>query len=193
MPKRNKSKYVTRREFPRLLMSHAETKFRTLQDDEVALHQLLPIDLDMTAIDQGDGTNERVGNEIQIQSLFFRCTFSNTLGDTTTDKAYYAIATLFSPRDPTELPPDTLPMQFFDKERYVIWAQKVVPIPWTNNISGGMITIKKRWSPYMKAVYDNGQAAFCLKNKLFIQISTDCHTDSLVDVSYQCRLYYKDV
>ncbi len=194
MPRRRrKTKYVTKRALPFLLMKNAETKQRTHEDLSDPLSNILPVNLDFSTIVQGTGEEERIGQEIQISSIFFKCTFSNSLSQTTpTDKAYYARVLLYSPRDPDESPIDIVPMQFPDRQKYIIWADKVVPLPWVNSISNSMITIKKKFKPYMKAVYTGTGSGSCVRGKLRLLICTDADT-GLAEVSYMARQYYKDL
>ncbi len=193
MPRRNKrSKFVTKRGLPFLLMKTAETKHHTQVAADVSLVSSLPIELDMTDVDQGDSVSQKIGQELQISSVFFKCGFSNSLDDTSpTNKAYYGRVILYTPRDPLDLI-DAQPFDFPDRQKFIIWADKTVPIPWVNSVSNSMVTIKKRFKPYMKAIYDSGGGTSCIKGKLLIQISTNSPT-ALVECSYGGRMYFKDL
>ncbi len=191
--RRRKTKFVTKRAFPFLLMKNAETKAKSVVARDEVLTDALPAAIDLSEIGQGDDEINRTGNEIQISSVFFKATFSNSLDATNpTDRAYYARVILYTSRNPDEPDLDVQPMEFPDRQKYIIWADKVVAVPWLNQITHSVITIKKRFKPYMKAVYDGAGTLTCLKGKLRIMISVDSGTAQVL-TSYMARQYFKDV
>ncbi len=192
MPRRRRrSKFVTRRAFPFLLMKQLETKSESTTAKDVSFLSTLPIDVGVNEISQGTMVSERVGMEVQTSSVFFKCSFSNSLDDSNpTNKAYYARVVLYTPRDSADLI-DIQPMEFPDRQKFIIWADKTVGIPWTNNLSHSIITIKKKFKPYMKTIYDGSSSGSAIKGKLMIAIVTDSDSN-LVECSYMARTYYKD-
>lgn len=176
------------------MQKQAETKHRSFTAAHEQLVATLPEELNLTDIAEGTTVGQRVGRSIQISSVFFQCGFSNSLDfSTPTDKAYYGRVILYTPRDPTNPNPlESLPFELTDNERYIIWADKTVPIPWGNGISNSMITIKKRFKPYMKAIYDSSTSSSIEKGPLYLVITVN-NTVAITEVSYACRLYYKDL
>ncbi len=194
--RKRKSKYLTKRGLPFALMKQVETKSNSVEDADVSMVSGLPIDINLTQIAGGDTVNQRVGNEIKVSSVFFKCGFSNSIDATLpTNKAYFGRVMLWSPRDITasaSTPLDAEPFEFPDRQKWIIWADKTVPIPWANSISNSIITIKKRFKPYMKVLYDSSGSGSAIKHPLFITITTNSAT-ALVECSYMSRVYYKDI
>ncbi len=195
MPRRShrrRSKFVTKRAFPFMLMKQAETKSISTSAKDVSFVSSLPIDLSLNNISQGTQVSERVGMDVQTSSVFFKASFSNSLDDSNpTNKAYYARVILYTPRNSIDII-DVEPMEFPDRQKFIIWSDKTVGIPWTNNLSHSIITIKKKFKPYMNTLYDGSGGSTAIKGKLMIAIVTDSDT-ALVEVSYMARVYFKDV
>ncbi len=198
MPKRfrrkRKSKFVTRRALPFLLMKTAEAKFRDVIAATVPLDifDTSPVDINLTEIAQGITRDTRIGQSIQITGVFFKCTFGTGVASQVTD-ARYARAILYSTRDTDLAPLSTAPIGFPDFDKRVIWSDKVVPLPWNNSMPNSMITIRKKFKPYMKCIYDGSAATSVEKNDLKIMISTDALTGGRTSVRFQARIYFRDL
>ncbi len=199
MPKRfrrkRKSKFVTRRALPFLLMKQAEAKFVNVNPSIIPLDvdSSSTVTLDMTAISEGNARNNRIGQAIQTTGVFFKCTFGLGLVSQVTD-ARYARVVLYSTREANSAPDlNVAPMEFPDFDKYIIWSDKTVPVPWTNNLSNSMVTIRKKFRPYMKTLYDASGSGSVEKNNLRIMISTDADPGNVISVRWHSRLYFRDL
>ncbi len=195
MPKRfrrKKSKYVTRRALPFLIQRQAEAKYVHESISGLDFIASLPEEKDMTAITIGGGRENRIGNQIQVTGIYARGFFSPSHDATNpTSSAYMARVVLYTPRDQSEVL-DVLPGEFIDKERFVIWFDRLVHIPWTNSVSGNTFTIKKSFKPYMKVLYDISVSTTATKNSIKLLISTNSSSD-LVTVDYHWTIYFRDL
>ncbi len=191
---KKKGKFITRRELPSLLMKQAETKFKGVSDDDKDFNSGSFIDEDFSIMATGTDTSARIGNEIQVTGLWGRVSFSNsTDGSNPTNRAYFARVLVYTSRDNQAANPDVFPTELLDKESYVVWFDKVVPIPWQNSISNSLVTVRLKFKPYIKLRYDNSSNTSCLQNRLRLAISTDCISPALVKCSYGIRMYFRDI
>jgi len=167
-------------------MKNAEPKFNEL-DATADVDPISTVDLDLTFVSQGDGQNERIGQSIQATGVFFRAIVGIDIDTTTVSYTRYI---LYSKRqnatDNLDVVGPTLP----DFDQYIIWADKLVPNPWTNGISTGVTTIRKKFKPFMKVMYNGSGAGSVEKGNLHLMISTNT---SEVNVNYAVRLYYRDL
>lgn len=183
------SKFVKKRDLSRLIAGMSETKsdgasIVTIMDENTAQT------FDMTLIPEGTGVNERIGQMLQIRSVFARVGFGTDAG--VTDGSYYGRVVLYSKRDESTADLNVGPFQNVDPHAYVIWFDKVVSVPWINTINNSHITVKKTWRPYMKAIYDSGSQGSILKGGVYLMMSTDCPTTSDIGIKAYYRVYFKD-
>ncbi len=191
MPKRfnrkRKTKFVTKRALPFLLMKNAEPKFHEI-DSTVTLTAASSFTLDLTFIIQGDGQDERIGQSIQATGVYFRA-IMGIAGVATTQPSYTRVI-LYSKRQnaTTDLLVTGPSLPDFDK--YIIWSDKLVPNPWTNSISNSMVTIRKKFKPFMKVLYSGSGSGSVEKNNLRMLMSVNTGS---IDVNFAVRLYYRDI
>jgi len=189
---KRKSKFVTRRALPFLMMKQAEAKRNTLTFLDNVLASSINIEQDFSIIGQGTGANQRVGNEIQATGFVGNYTFSLDPGIPETRPTYARIL-LWMPRgDSNVVSPDVTPTEFPDPDNYIIWVDRKVALPWTNSLTSSMITVKKKFKPYMLITYDGSSSTAALKGKLQIDITTDSASGSVL-CSGSGRLFYRDV
>ena len=190
--KRRKSKFVTRRALPFLLMKTAESKRKTLSIIDNVIANSIDIEFDISVIAQGDAVDQRIGNEIQATGFVGNFTFSVDPSIPETRPAYARVI-LWMPRgDNQVVAPDATPTEFPDPERYIIWADRKVALPWTNSVTGSMITIKKKFKPYMKITYDGSTSTSALKGKLQCNVTTDSSSGGAL-VTADLRLFFRDL
>lgn len=194
--RRKKTKFVTRREFPLMLMKLAEPKRVDAFASNVSLSDNLPInDLDFSVMGEGTAINQRVGMVTQVTGFFGRLTFSNFVGepDQNTNQAYYARVVLYTPREDTFPDLDVTPVELLNPQEIIVWQDKIIAIPWTNGVGPGIIHIGHKWSPYMKVNYSSSGSGTAQNNRVKVAISTDCQNPAQVECSYGLRLFYRDV
>lgn len=192
MRRRRKSKFVTRRALPFLLMKQAEAKRDNDSVSDEVLSVSTPIDFDMSLINQGDAVNTRTGQEVQLTGFIGNFTFSIDSTITETSPKYARII-LWMPRgDSNVAPPNVSPTFFPDPESYIIWADRRIALPWTNSLSNSHVTIKKRFKPYMLMVWNGSANNTCVKGKLQCQITTDS-TSGAALATADLRVYFRDV
>lgn len=191
---KKKGKFITRREFPGLLMKQGEAKFKGIVSTGVSINDVNFHDDDFTLIATGDSSSDRTGNEIQVTGMWGRVTFSNSIDGTNgTNKAYYGRVLVYTARENSAPNPDVSPTELLDKDQYIVWYDRVVPIPWQNQIGNAMLTIRLKFNPYMKLRFDTGVGTTCIQNRLRFAISTDAANPKLVEVKYAIRLFYRDL
>lgn len=190
--RKRKSKFVTRRALPFLLMKTAEAHRKTLSIIDNVIANSIDIEFDMSVISQGDGVAQRNGNEIQATGFVGKFTFSIDPSIPET-RPSYARVILWMPRgDNQVVAPDAAPTEFPDPERYIIWADRTVALPWTNSLTGSMITIKKKFKPYMLITYDGSSDTSATKGKLQVNVTTDSSSGGALCTA-DLRLFFRDV
>ncbi len=190
--RRKKSKYVTRRALPFLIQRQAEPKYIHESITGLDFIATLPEEKDMTAMTIGGGRENRIGNQIQVTGIYARGFFTPSHDATNpTDNAYMARVVLYTPRDQSEIL-DVLPGEFIDKERFVVWFDRLVVIPWQNSVIGNTFTIKKSFKPYMKVLYDSALSSSATKNSIKLLVSTNS-TTALVTLDYHWTIYFRDL
>jgi len=189
---RRKTKFVTRRALPFLLMKQAEAKRQGDSVSDETLSVSTPVDFDLSVIAQGNAVGQRIGNSVQATGFIGNFTFSvDTVIAETSPK--YARILLWMPRgDSNVLPPNVSPTEFPDPEQYIIWVDRRLPLPWTNSITNSQATIKKKFKPYMLMNWDSAINTSCIKGKLQCTVVSDS-TSGAALVTADLRLYYRDV
>jgi len=192
--RRKKTKFVTRRALPFLLMKNAEPKFREvtsmgLRED---VNTANFINYELSAVTQGVTQNTRIGNMIQITGVHFQCGFADgTLTDITDIR--YARVIIYTSRIATASELQVRPFVYPDKEKYIIWADKTVPLGYNNTLPNSMITIRKKFRPYMKCLFDESVLNTVEKNPVRVMISSNALSTNSPSVIYQSRLYFRDI
>ncbi len=190
MPRRfrrkRKTKFVTKRALPFLLMKQAEPKFQE-QDATVLVTPGAPLTLDLTFISQGDGQGQRIGHSIQATGVFYRFVLGVTAN---VDGPVYIRYILYSKRNNATANLNVTGPSLPDFDQYIIWSDQLKPAPWTNNISNSVTTIRKKFKPFMKVMYNGTGAGSVEKGNLLLSITVN--TDEM-NVNYAGRLYYRDL
>ncbi len=192
MSRKRKSKFVTRRALPFLLMRTAEAKRQGDDVLDAILDVLNPVDFDLSILASGTTVGQRVGNSVQVTGFIGNFTFSidNTINET---QPRYARIILWMPRgDSNVAPPVVTPTSFPDPENYIIWADRRVALGWTNSIVGSSATIKKKFKPYMLMNYDSTASTSCIKGKLQCTVVTDSDSGAAT-LTADLRIFFRDV
>ncbi len=195
MPRRHnkKSKYVTKRGLPFMMMRMAEAKHVNQEVQNEPINSGLIVTDNLTAIGRGDTAGTRIGNEVQVTGLYCTGFFSPSHDDTfPTSSAYMGRVVLYTPRQEIDATLDPLPGENIDKDKYIVWYDRLVNIPWTNSVSGRTFTIKKKFKPYMKVIWDGAGSVDVTKNGIHLVITANSGTD-LVEVTYRWRMYFRDL
>lgn len=189
--KSRRTKFVTKRALPFLLSRNAEAKRFTLGLTDHVLTLSTPLTQDYTAIPQGTEVSERIGVNIKVSGWVLKATLSIDPFTSLTRPSFTRFI-LWMPRgDISVSPPDVNPTEFPDPEKYIIWLDRTVPNPWTNSLSGSMITMRKRFKPYMNVVFDASGTFSVEKNRLQLLIVTDDTTGGLL-LTVDSRVYFRD-
>jgi len=171
MPRRShkrKSKYVTKRSLPFQLMKYAETK-RLITDFDDEIIDLAGNTFDLSLITQGETQSTREGNEIQFRSVYCRF-YTEVAGTPQSGQAVYMRFILYSPRLANlSVPPVTEMRGFVDMDNYIVWQDKWVQVG-TDRLHGALVTIKHKWKPYMKLLWNGNGATTHRKGSVFLQI-----------------------
>jgi len=198
MPKRKytrkKRKYVTKRSFPFMLMKHAEPKHVELERKAQELNGAGADIIPLNEIDRGTTVGSRNGNEVQLTGFYFRgYTSKSTAALTPTDSTYMVRVVIYTPREMVDAAMDTQPGDLIDKEKYIIWKDILVPVPWANSIRGNTFVLKHRFKPYMKVIWNSATNDDFVKGPLYMNIGTDSPSTNNVKYSIQGRTYFRDI
>lgn len=196
MPRRmrrgRKSKFVTKRSLPFQMMKYAETKlkqqnlvdFTPFSDPTVTADRF-----ELTNIDVGDRDDERIGNEIQLRSVYAKFTCRNVVATST-----WVRFILYSNKVPNA---DNVPVEsmadFIEKNNFTIWVDKWVYC--TDNVAGGggngIVTIKFKFKPYMKTQWTGILGTTVKKGDLSLSIIPS-NTEG-AQINGYINVYYKDL
>lgn len=189
--KRRKGKFVTKRGLPFQLMKYVEQKFIRLSIQDLALN--VPATsaelIHLTEIRTGTQQFERVGHMIQVTGVYGKVTFS-ALSST---KIRFLRLIVYTPRivDNT-LPPVIRTVDLPDPDQFIVWFDKLVPCPFPAAATpGGVMTVKTKFKPYIKVLYDGITGATITKNS--IRLALIGSENVAVNLSLELRLYYKDL
>ncbi len=158
MPRRSrrngrKSKFVTKRSLPFQLMKYAETKQFTTTFDPLTL-TTSGTSFDLSELEQGPSVFERIGNECQLRSVYCRFTITKNAAETMSN-ASFARFILYTPRLAND---STVPVakltSLVDKDDNIVWQDKWVRVASDLNGGSGLVTIKHKWKPYMKLIWN---------------------------------------
>ncbi len=186
-----KTKFVTKRGLPFQLMKYQEQKFISLLIDDRDL--LVPATtgelIQLNEIRTGTQQFERVGNMVQVTGVYGKITFSAT----SSTKMRFLRVILYSPRIVDDLgSPVIRAVDLADPDRHVIWFDKLVSCPFPAAATpGGVMTVKKKFSPYIKCLYDDIVGSSITKNS--IRIAFVASENVAVNISCNIRLYFKDL
>jgi len=185
-----KSKYVTKRGLPFQMMKYAETKYHTLDQGPLTL-PVPPSGTNVIRLDdirRGAAENERVGNEVQVTGVYIRLIYEAAL----TGTSQYMRAILYSPRLISAVNPPALTVtEIPDPDNVVIWFDKTVLCTFTPGGGSGVMTIRKKFKPYMKSIWDTDLGGSIQKGPLILCLLG--HIASGTSVSFSSRVYFKDL
>ncbi len=190
--RRRKTKYVTKRSLPFQLMKYAETKERVLNFVNIVLP--LPATLssnvfELTEVSQGTGINERIGDELQTRSIYAR--FTAGLAGPASSGTWCRFI-LYSPRlaNAGTLPVTTTMQERIQKNQFVVWSDKWIMVGGENN-GLGLVTIKHKWKPYMKSIFNTTSGTSIRKNGVYMQIIPS--VDMNVVINGFISFFFKDL
>jgi len=187
-----KSKFVTKRAFPFMMMKLAETKYLTFAISNVNL----PINpsegittRSLINIIEGNGLNQRIGQMIQLTGIYVRAVYKAIDSDDT----YTFRIGMHTPRIPgdVQLPFNNQVVQPQFEEQ-TMWFDKTMTVP--NKVAptpGGVLVIRKKFKPYMIVRYETNLGDSVTKGDLRLTLLPS--SDAKVNVSYSARVYFKDV
>ncbi len=187
-----KSKFVTKRGLPFQMMKYVETKNRLLSAlnrnaDNPSISGLN--NLSLVDIREGSADNERIGSLIQVTGIHVKIIFQ---GVNSNDLRYLRVG-LWSPRipDATTQPFDNMVDQP-DTDTDIMWFDKVMVAPLAAaSTPGGVITIKKKFKPYLKTIYQTDLGDSVTKGMLRLILLPKA--DASVDFSFSAKTYFKDL
>ncbi len=187
-----KSKFVTKRGLPFQLMKYAETKYHTIGSSNITL--TVPPSGDsvnpLYVIRRGSAEIERTGNEISISGVYIRIIAESAL----VGSAQYLRAVLYTPRTPQSmLPvvPDSGMTTFIDPDLFVVWFDKTMLVTFTPGGGAGVMVIRKKFKPYMKAIYDQDLGTLIQRGPLLLGLFGKNNLGT--NVTFTGRLYFKDL
>ncbi len=185
------SKFVTRRELPKLLMGIAETKSINFAGSFAGIDDANTLQVPINTIARGNGQNNREGDTVQTHSAYVSFGFSPS-NISPPARPYHVRVIMYTPIDGvTTL--DVLPFAVAPQQDNIFWYDKTFPVGWTNSISNAQGEIKKKWKPYMKTVWAGSSNTDFVKNPLHLMISTNCPAGETIGVSFSSSVYFKDL
>ena len=79
-----------------------------------------------------------------------------------------------------------------DPDLYIIWFDKTVTCPVAAAATpGGVMTVKKKFKPYLKTLYDADQGVDVSDHPVWMLLLPSA--DQAVQASWESRLYFKDL
>jgi len=173
-------------------MKYAETKYIVFAGSDVVLLNPPSVgvnNINCCDIREGSGLNERIGQQIQLTGIHIKIIFK---GQNSNDLRWLR-AMLYSPRIEDDTGSPVLDMvntaQF---EENIVWADKLAIAPLAEaSTPGGVFTIKKKFKPYLKVMYENALGDSVTKGMLrLFMLPKD---DLSVEVSWNVKVYFKDL
>lgn len=194
MPKRRrrarKSKYVTKRGLPFQLMKYNETKYKDIGGSNIVLNTIAPIiqHNELTLLTQGNSIDQRIGNVAQASGVYTRIVFEAQL----TGQMQFVRCVLSTPRITSEtgLPISDM-VTPIDPDIWKVWYDKTLPCPFVPGGGGGVLTIRKKFKPYMKLIWDSVLGSDITQGKIFFTILPKNALG--VQATWNTRLYFKDM
>jgi len=171
-------------------MKYAETKFK---DQAINLNILAPAIFStnvvtLSDIAQGDTQISRDGDHINISGVYGR--YRITTNDPAS--AQYVRIVMYTPRviDTEELPTTDV-VGLIDPAKFKVWYDKTSVPSFQQGSGVGVLHIRKKWKPYMKAIYTTSAGDSITQGRLLVLfISTN---SSGVSLSANLRMYFKDL
>jgi len=185
-----KTKFVTKRGLPFQLMKYAEAKFK---DQAINVNILAPAIFSTNVVTisdvaQGNEQNARDGDHINISGVYARYRIN------TNDAAspQFVRIVMYTPRVvDTEDLPTTNVVGLIDPAKFKVWYDKTSVPSFQQGSGVGILHIRKKWKPYMKAIYTTSAGDSITQGRLLVLfLSTN---SSGVTLSADIRMYFKDL
>lgn len=188
--RRRSSKFVTKRSLPFQLMKFAETKRSTDQVTTLSLVQPATFansTLILHDITQGIDQSKRIGEEVQASGYYCRFYFASV-----SQTIQWCRVVVYSPRlvDTTEIPLTDI-NDMADPSKFIIWSDKSVAPAGQIGGGSGIVTLRKKFKPYMKLRWESASGTDITKGSLFVLFL--CNVNDGATVHGISRLYFKDV
>ncbi len=174
------------------MMKYVETKHRVVEGlDRLADNpSILALNnISLVEIREGVADNERIGSMIQVTGIHVKIIFQ---GVNSNDLRYLRVG-LWSPRipDATSQPYDNMVDQP-DTDTDIMWFDKVMVAPLAAaSTPGGVITIKKKFKPYLKTLYQTNLGDSVTRGMLRLILLPKA--DASVTFSFSAKTYFKDL
>ncbi len=186
-----KTKFVTKRSLPFQMMKYVETKFFDNVQQDITAVTPVPVGPQFQAINlmnQGSDTFNREGNMVQQTGLYARFILESALSGT---NQWLRIA-FVTPRITNSISFPLLNMTTaIDTDTHIVWYDKVHNCAFQPGGGNGVVTVRKKFKPYMKQLYDNLVMSSIQKGSIQIAILPQ-NTGGVV-FSYTVRTYFKDM
>jgi len=185
-----KTKFVTKRGLPFQMMKYVETKFKTISvfnqvlSDTASLNQFFSL----SSIDGGSDQEQRVGNMAQCSGFFIRLVYEAQL----TGQMQYIRVIVYTPRFTGQAVPAIDDMITpADPDLHKVWVDKVAPCPFVPGGGGGVMTLKKKFKPYMKMIWGTDDGEDIEQGQILVNIIGKNNLGTTA--SWMTRLYFKDM
>ncbi len=174
------------------MMKYVETKntrLETLNTDGTNPASLGINNVSLVSIREGTGQFERIGSMVQITGIHVKIIFN---GVNNNDLRFLRVG-LWSPRiaDANSQPFDNMVDQA-DTDTHIMWFDKVAIAPLAEaSTPGGVMTIKKKFKPYLKTIYQTNLGDSVTKGMLRLILLPK--VTSSVTFSFSAKTYFKDL
>ncbi len=187
-----KSKFVTKRGLPFQMMKYVETKNTVVEliDSLADNPSVLSVNnISLVNIREGAGQFERIGSMIQVTGIHVKIIFK---GVNNNDLRFLRVG-LWTPRIPDATnQPFTNMVDQPDTDTHIMWFDKVAIAPLAEaSTPGGVMTIKKKFKPYLKTIYQTNLGDSVTKGMLRLILLPKA--DLSVTFSYSVKTYFKDL
>lgn len=147
------------------------------------------LEIDLTAIAQGVGDNQRVGNACNLTKIEFDLTFEKRLA---TDVSNIIRCILYSPKDPTTRMTTVQVQGYPDLDQFNILYDRSFSMFDAENPSKRLV-YSKRFPKGRHLRYTASGAGTCIKGNLLLYIVADSSTTVAPKCTYRARAFFKDM
>lgn len=188
--RRRKSKFVTKRGLPFQLMKYAEVK----KHDEIFIQEDLTViattgnHRQLLDINQGLDIQNRIGNMVQCTGFYIRVMFESVL----TGSMQWIRIAVTTPRDTNNTSSPIFNSHTpIDTDVWKVWYDKTHPCPFVPGGGGGVVTIRKKFRPYLKVIYSSGLGGSIEKGR--IQMTAIPFNNLGTRMNATARVYFRDL
>lgn len=190
--KRSMSKFVTRSAATKIILGVGETHQLKLSDQTVIIDNVAPGDVHLNDVEGGSDTSQRIGSEIQMQSIYIEGYAA--LGSSVMTAPYMCRILLYSPLIPnSNILANLTTVSQIDKNEFNVYSDKLIQVPWINQIGSNHFQLSHSWKPFRKVVFSGIAGTTITKGDVHMVLVTDAPVTEPVSMHWRSTLNFKDL